>query len=465
MFIMASSGSTIGFGAVQTPAQPEDIWTIAQPKSPEALASPLSVQSANKHSVSMDQESLLAQPELLEQALDSSIVLKDLEAIQLLLPLYQRLPQPDQVLIEYAQATLARLKGQHKQAIERYDTILENRPDLTPIKLERAVALFENQQLSSAQNAFKQLQQASVPETVEALIEEYREVIDQKQNWQMSFNMTYLQDQNINNAPKKQTHEWGDGQLLLPKKESAHGLGYALNVTKDWMMPNDLTMKFGLDHYGKWYWDNHAYDDFFVRASLGMGYRRLKTEVNVLPFIGKRWFGGEAYSDHAGVRIEWNQWVSPKVQSLSAIEFGRNQYPDRSFLNGHDYSWSQSILFVVNEHRYWLLGGDYYKATAEDDSEAYVRHNARIAFGQAWANGLATQVHMNRAERRYQAQDFFGIKRKDIEYGLGVALWKKDSQFFGLTPRLTAHWQKIDSNHFLYGYQKARVMLEMNRRF
>ncbi len=230
-------------------------------------------------------------------------------------------------------------------------------------------------------------------------------------------------------------------------------------------MTNGLNVKFGLGHYGKWYWDNHAYDDFFIRTSLGLGYKNLKSEVSVLPFIGRRWFGGQVYANHAGARVEWNQWLSPKLRLLSAVEIGRNQHPERSFLNGQDYSWSQSLLFLTNANRYWLVGGDYNKTTAKDASEAYVRHSARLALGQAWRSGLAAQVQMNLAKRQYQEQDFFNINRKDTEYAMGISLWHNAIRVAGLTPRLTASWQKTDSNHFLYDHQKYRMMLEMNRHF
>ena len=68
---------------------------------------------------------------------------------------------------------------------------------------------------------------------------------------------------------------------------------------------------------------------------------------------------------------------------------------------------------------------------------------------------MSTRLSGNIAYRTYDGKDFFGIERKDHEYGATLSLWNRNFYFWGITPRLTFTWDKTRSNHFYYDNHNA----------
>ena len=78
---------------------------------------------------------------------------------------------------------------------------------------------------------------------------------------------------------------------------------------------------------------------------------------------------------------------------------------------------------------------------------------------------MSTRLSGNIAYRTYDGKDFFGIERKDHEYGATLSLWNRNFYFWGITPRLTFSWDKTKSNHFYYDNHGTDVYLEFSKSF
>ncbi|MDO5686217.1 MAG: porin family protein [Neisseria sp.] len=411
----------------------------------------------------MSKEELLANPQLLQLALDSALSLDHVENVRFLLPLYRQLPERDPVLLLYAEAVVARADGDLDGAIARYRQIIAERPELTPMRLLLAVALFENHEDTAAADQFEKIRaEKDLPPEVTNVANQYLSALQARQSWSFNAGLQYLQDSNINNAPRERYY----GHWKMPEPEAAHGIGYRASLEKTFPLRNGWNTQLGLELDGKSYWDNHRYDEITARAYGGVGYRNLRSQVALLPFFEKKWYGGDSYANMPGFRLQASHWLHPRWQVLGALEYGRKYQQQYKYLDGNSYLGSATAVYLASPRQYWIAGLDLGRETAQDADSTYNRAGVRGGWGQEWGKGVSTLLVAGAAKRRYEDKAWARDEmRRDTEYFATASVWLRDLHWYGLTPRLNVAWQRYSSNHFMYNYQKTKVFIEVSKKF
>lgn len=465
IFLCALPAGKLAAEPAIAPVTPERNFDISVPQNrivpPISPAEP----ATQGKTISMSKEELLAQPELLQNALDTAVSRENVDGVRFLLPLYQQLPQQDSILVLYAQAMLARADGNLGEAISKYRQIIATHPELTPVRMQLAIVLLENHEDVAATDQFEKIRaQENLPQEVIDAVNQYLAILQERQSWSFNAGIQYLQDSNVNNAPRSCPFVG----CTIPEAQSAHGIGYQLSLSRLWPWRNGWNTQLSIDADGKSYWDNHDYDELTLRASAGIGYRNLRSEIALLPFYEKKWYGGEAYAQTPGIRIQASHWLHPRWQLLGALEYGRKiQDQERyAYLEGNSYLASATALFLASPKQYWLAGLDASRETAKDTDNTYNRIGIRAGWGQEWGKGISTQITGGVAKRRYEDYAWAtSDMRRDTEYFVTSSIWLRNLHFYGLTPRLTVAWQRYESNHFWYNYQKTKVFMEVGKKF
>ena len=269
----------------------------------------------------------------------------------------------------------------------------------------------------------------------------------------------------MNNAPRQREYRTRRGVWRLPKAESAQGLAYRLEAERDWNLLGNAYRRAHLSGEGKWYWDNHHYDDHNARMATGFAYKTARTEAAITPYFERRWYGTHPYSREYGVRAEGQYWLTPRNKILGAFELGRQLHDRRRWLDGRQYTASATWLFARRPDQYFSFGADGARKQAEDDAESYTRQGLRFGWTQQWPSGLATSAHIGISRRRYHAADWFGILRRDRELSASMSVSHRKIQFAGITPQIVGVWQRVRSNHFFYPYRKGNVFIQFGRTF
>lgn len=444
-----------------------DRISVATPKLKEQAPQ---VQTREKPAVSMTKEELAQYPDLIVRGMIPAVLQNNGEVVELLLPLYENLTEKDPVLLEWAQAINARQQGDTAQAVQRYRSLFTQHSDILPLRYQLAQALFLNNDNEAAKDQFQKLRAENVtPETVD-VIDQYLSALNKRDQWKFGGGVSFLNESNINNAPKAGT-KIGNWQAW--ERESAQGYSYYLNAEKKWSLPNNFFAKLGLDGNGKYYWNNKKYNEFNARIGIGLGYQTARFEMAFTPFTEKRWYGGgssgsdslKQYSKNSGARIDVSYWLNEKWQLSSALEYGEQRYNWRKHLNGNNYLFSNTLLYVPKSGQYWFAGLDYSRENTRDRDNAYQRTGARLGWGQEWPLGISSRLSLSYAKRTYKDIDFFSIRQKNDEYGATLTLWHRDFYFWGITPKVTWAYNKVSSNHPFYGYDKNRVYLDMSKTF
>ena len=447
---------------------PEERIQIAEPQLPQP--SQVEETADNKHTLSITKEELAKRPDLIIRGLVPALSQNNSEAVELLLPLYKQQAQQDPFLLAWGEAVLATRQGDYAPAVQQYRELFAQRPDILQLRYQLAHVLFLNNDNEAAKDQFQKLRAEVNDVPSQQMIDQYLMAINQRDQWKINGGISFLNESNINNAPKAGTRIGG---WKAWEREQAHGVSYYFDAEKKWSLPNQLFAKFVLDGQGKYYWDNKKYNEFNARIGAGLGYQTANSEFSLLPFTERRWYSGgssgsdamKQYSKNSGVRVDMSHWLNKSWQISTALEYGEQRYVTRKHLNGNNYLWSNTLLFLPYSGQYWFVGADYNRENTRDLDNAYQRKNVRLGWVQEWPLGISSRLSIAYARRSYKGADVLGIRQKNNEYQTNVTLWHRNIYFWGITPKITWSYQKNDSNHPFYRYDKNRIYLEMSKTF
>ena len=457
---------------VATPksASPEERLKLATPRLPQHET--VEESTSKENTLSITKEELVKRPDLIIRGLIPALLQNNVDAVALLFPLYrqQQPAQQDPFLLAWGEAMMATHQGDYASAVQQYRELFAKRPDILQLRYQLAHALFLNNDNEAAKDQFQKLRAEVNDTSSQHMIDQYLTAINQRDQWKINGGISFLNESNINNAPKAGTRI---GAWKAWEREQAHGLSYYVGAEKKWSLPHQFFAKLVLDGQGKYYWDNKKYNEFNARIGAGLGYHTANTELSFLSFTERRWYSGgssgsdamKQYSKNSGVRVDVIHWLNKSWQISTALEYGEQRYASRKHLNGNNYLWSNTLLFLPYSGQYWYIGADYNRENTRDLDNAYQRKNVRLGWVQEWPLGISSRLSVAYARRAYKGEDLLGIRQKNNEYQTNVTLWHRNVYFWGITPKITWSYQKNDSNHPFYRYDKNRIYLEMSKTF
>lgn len=441
--------------------------------SPESTSKTSSSEKAPKaRTLRLTREELAKQPELLQRAIHSALLQGNADNIALLLPIYQSLPQTEQhpIPLKWSQAILANAENDSRRSIKLYRELLAEYADLAVARLQLAIVLFANNELEAAEDQFQKLRSEPMDAEVSQLIDHYLKAIARQDFWTFNGGLTYLNDPNINNAPKNGTTY---GNWHAPKRESAEGVGFNFNVRKKWSWGNGFYNGLRFNTSGKYYWDNRKYNELSTQASIGIGFQNAKTGIALFPFIEQTFYAGatnqseslKRFSKSTGASIEWHYWLSPKWQLNSQYEYAEQRYITRKHLNGNLHSMTLGALYLAGAQRHFFAQLNYSRISTRDQDDRYFRRGITLGWQQEW-QGFSSRLSLNLAQKRYKGpMPIFGITQRNREYGAQLSVWHRAVHYWGITPRLTYSFNKTQSNHVFYSYDKHRLFLDLSKSF
>lgn len=410
----------------------------------------------------LTQDELVRNPDVLQRLFYAVVTNEDVSAIEKFLPLYQQLPSADAVLIIYARALLADEIGEYAHAIDGYRKVLASAPQMSMVRFRLAIALAKNKAFVASREQFAKVRADDMLDVADIQkIDEIEQALTKQKQWNGSFGMRYLSENNVNNAPKDR--QYGNFTFESPKK--AHGIGYHANVEYSRPIADHMAWQSSVNLYGKSYWDTHDYDDLVLRGETGLQWNDSKTEFNLSPYFEKRYYGTTPYSQDVGMLGGVGYRLSSKWQNYSSVQVGRRVHQERTFLDGNHYTVSSMFVYRASPLRFWFGGMDTSYTDTKDDSNRFYRIGMRVGVGQEWQNGTSGNAQIATAKRYYAGTDILNIKRQDTEYNVSLSIWNRNWYWQGLTPKLVWQYSKTDSNHPLYRYDDSQVFVQVDKRF
>lgn len=437
----------------------------------------LAESAAQAAKVEYSPEYLMDNLEELEALLSEFLILGNSEGLKVLLPLYAKVPIRDPYVIDWGEAIIAMESGEYATAVEAYRKLIAVLPDNEILRFQLAIALFKNAELIAAKDQFQKLRASELGPEVIQTIEAYLTMIDRRDEWEIFGSLSYISNDNIGNTVPKGT------KILLPNGgeftsnqsvESASGLSFSLGADKTWSLNDHLYGALHLSTSGSIYFDNKKYNDLLGGIGVGLGYRTARLDVELNPYFQKRWYAQgssgngnlKPYSQIPGLRLNARYWLSPNWQYQTAIQYGEEKYvKNYQHLDGGNFLWSNSIMFMPNQKQYFYAGIDYNYKSAKNLSNSYDRYGLRAGWGQEWPKGISTNLSAGYGLRQSKGVDFLNIKRKDKEFSTSLSLWHRNFYVFGVTPRLVYTYDNTNSNNPFYTYDNSKIYLDFRKTF
>lgn len=444
---------------------------LLPPIEPSVLPTLDDVSRQKETTISLDEKQLKQHPDIVVRAIMAALLNSQVDDVAFFLPFYKELPKEYQepMILQWASAMVAQSHGHYRQAIQDYQSLIESYPQAALIRLHLAQVLFLDKQWLDAKEQFYQLQKDNtLPADVTKIIEQYLAVIDQQTSWTLTGGINFLQDKNINNAPKNR--DLGGG-WTAPQRESATGLGFFAGAHKKTSLADGFYVDTRLNTQAKYYWDNKRYNEVTARISSGFGLQNARWNAVLLPFVEQNYYADgdvtgklSTFSGARGVTIEGSYKINAKWQGGAYAEVADQQYRTRQHLNGLTRHIGVSAIYTPNAQGYWFAGLDYQQTNARDADDSFMRKGVRVGVGQEWQE-ISGRISASYGKKSYRGIGFFGKIQRNDDYGLSASIWHNQLNLLGMTPRLTWQYQKVDSNIPLYQYNKHHVFVEMSRQF
>ena len=433
---------------------------------------------ANGNSVARFTGKQLAEnPALLERLFLEALVNPNKAVLPVYIKIYESVPNADLSLIDWGKAILEREEDLNK-SVASYRKLISDFPENNFIRYQLAETLFYNQEYEAAKTQFERLRASTKNAQDIAVFDKYIEVIDSKENWNFSFSTTFLNDKNLANSAKQGTKmAVGSGEVTYnTPRQTGQGLGLSVGADKRWSLSNGKYVAFDSSMSSRYYWDNKKYNDLIGHIGLGYGYSDARFNVQVTPYINKRWYGGglnggdslKQYTDTYGASLSMGYWLNQNFKYSALYNFGYERYRkevDKLNYNGAVHSLTNSLMFIPSSTQFWSISLDLTKKYAADRSNAYNRIGTRLTWGQEWPLGITTSTTLGYAKRHYLEQSFIGMKQRNNEYSASVSLWHKQFHYAGFTPKVTWSYSKTKSNMAIYSYDKNQVFIEVGKSF
>ena len=436
--------------------------------------------SATAHTLSLpDITYLQSNPKVIEKLLSENMYFLSGKELALLIELYQYAPHFNKHLAQFAQGRIAFLEQNYYEAIRFYRQVLSENPELNPVRIELAIALFHQRQDSAARTQFEKAKvEKDLPDGSLLIINNYLQALDERQSWEIDFAAHYIRDKNVNHAANVNYVPLSNRAVLTksPKMlpQSARGVGYFFSVSRDLNLFDSHYFLFGNRAWGKEYWDNHEYDDILNRTFLGYAYKNASHIIKVKPFYERRWYGNHRYRWNNGVQVEYDFHFNPHWQLAYSAEFEKQHYFIEKELNGHLTQLTPTLIFQPNTRQFFYIGGDWINEKTQVRQYGSKSKGLRLGWGQDWGKGISSQIAMSFIKRNYKDVaklgnlDIFSFNknRKDHIYSLNLLVWKRDWHFGGITPKLQFTWKKQISNiPQMYSYQQKNINLIFEKSF
>ncbi|MDG6882018.1 TPR repeat-containing protein NMB0313 precursor [Phocoenobacter uteri] len=427
--------------------------------------------------IELDENALLQRPTLLSKIMITTLNLNDEKKLQSIYPLYQQLKQQDDVLLLWSDAMLAKSQGDIEQGIALYEKLLQKQPNLSPAKLQLALLFVEQNNQKQAQDLFKQVQ-ISERSDYQRIAQFYLNS-DEPKKWHYDFSLSYLNEKNINQVVPKGTKIEHLKTIQAP--ENAQGFSYSGRIAKD-LVKKPYFVDLALTTSGKYFWNNHKYDELNLNFSSTIGRRYQKTKWQITPFVEQFFYaGGEDKNTHLkpnyfgyGSQFKADYYFTKSLSLSSFVHYEQQKYNKEKQFNSDIYQVGLSVGYQLPDF-YFNLGTNYKIKESDTEHNSFDQLQINTNLVKAFKFGLVSRVYLSYLDRHYDKArsqsksvfipSFYRKPQKDKEYTASLTLWHNNLNFKGITPKLTFEYKKLHSNNLFKNHSKKQVYLTLSKYF
>jgi hypothetical protein len=356
------------------------------------------------------------------------------------------------------------------EALPYYRKILSDHPDLIRVRLDLARAEFEAGEDESADYNFRlALAGTDLPDTVVDNIGHYLAAIQSRKTFSYNINISVAPDSNINAAAASNHVTLFGLPFTVPENSMAKsGIGVVNNFAGERFTPLSPTVRLrtGASFYAALYPGHSQFDDIQARASLGPQWLFGRGDVSALGVVGKRWYGGDPYTESVGGRLEGDYNLTKQLQLSSYLEGLSDSFHSQQYYNGYNLDQGNFLTYYFTSRMLIrLIGGVGYQSAQSDPYEYWYWHfGFGVQFEFPW--GITAYAQPDVRISPYSGIDpFFLTRRTDRLYAAKLSLYKRDWNYAGFSPVLSLLYTNNVSNIPIYKFHRIQAQLGVTKQF
>ncbi|AYA41620.1 DUF560 domain-containing protein [Xenorhabdus nematophila] len=413
----------------------------------------------------------------LGQALFLAINHQQWPDVRRFLAAYQKLPEHDAMLVNFAQGGLARLEGDLDLATYHYQQILHQQPDFPRIELELARIYFEDHQNREAKQLFTGLnEKQQLPAAVLKNINSYLEAIELRTGWRGSFSAGYAYNDNVNmssnHGPICLSYSMGicTKKQQVPKAIKAWGMSYDATLSRRYQL-SDHHGIFGRGlMYGENYRNYHDGNENTFLLVGGYNFKNRNHDFSFGPLFEYKQRTDDTTYRAIGAKTEWRWAFTNKTALNIELEHKQLRHQEQRYRrkDGELSSTYLTLSHAINKNVVLFGGGDWlYRNNDHYREDSYQQWGIRAGIAGELYSGITGSLFATLKERRFGAYTpMLNATRQDTEQIYTAVIKVPAAEILGMTPSLTFRHRRNHSNvDWLYSYNKNEVLIRLEKYF
>ncbi len=354
------------------------------------------------------------------------------------------------------------------EAAERFEAILAVRPELTRVRLELARVYGLLGRDGKARFHFEASLADELPSSVEDAIEAWLDRIDARKRWSVSLSAAVLPESN----PAKRTEDeevriGGVPFRLDEDAREASGTGFLLSTGAQYspVLSDDWRGVLAASGAVKLY-EQSDWNDISAQGDVGAARLFDRGSASGGLRFGRRWLGGERYSDGIGPWARGRLRLSPALRIDGALDAERRDHPEHSDLDGWTVSLRPGLDYALNSRTTLRVGLDLEHVEAHEDRHGSRLGGLAVTFSHAFEGGLSVSPRISVHWRRYGDEDpLFRKTRSDRQTRASVNLLHRALQVGGFAPYVGFFVERNRSSIPINGYRNQGGVFGVSKTF
>ena len=356
------------------------------------------------------------------------------------------------------------------------------RPDIDRFRLDHAAALFALGRDDEAGAVFRDVRrQEHLPPAVRRNVEHFLMRIRARQRWRIDLDMGFWRDDNVNNAPERETVDVPLFGRTLPIKLDERPV-------RAWVARTGARLRWRepVTASGRSYVESQAsvarntalgasaHNRTWAGLSAGprAGYaveiagRRRLGVIHADLGAERRWRGGSGYATSLWAGLGVDQSVAGNWRAGSSARLWTTRHDGGS---GDVDPLGRSLGLHVSRRvgPGWLTaGGTLARAVPKRQSLRWTSRGVLLAYAADFGRDWSLSVQASRIKTGFDGEHpLFLTRRKDRTHGLGLTLSHRALAWEGYLPEIVLDWARTDSNIPLYDRQVRILRFGLRRLF
>ena len=354
------------------------------------------------------------------------------------------------------------------EAAERFEAILAIRPDLTRVRLELARVYQLLGRDAKARLHFEASLADELPSSVEDAVEAWLDRIDARKRWSVSASLAVLPESNPVKRTDREEVRIGSVPFRLDEDaREASGTGLLLSTGAQYspVLADDWRGVLAVSAAAKLY-EQSDWNDVSVQGDIGGARLFDRGSASGGVRVGRRWLGGDHYSDGIGPWIRGRLRLSPDLQIDAALSAERRDHPEHSSLDGWTVALRPGLDYAPNSRTTLRAELDLEHVEASEDRHGSRMGGLALGVSHAFKGGLSVSPRVAVHWRRYTDDDpLFGKTRSDRQLRLSVNLLHRALQYRGFTPYVGFFVERNRSNIPINSYRNQGGVFGVSKTF